>query len=169
MIQELRVPRARVAVLLRHQQALEKATGTTLRVQKDGGVDVQGDVEHLLVAVNLVKAIGRGFSYPSALTLLEEDAQLAVIAVDGTEKTVRRLMSRVIGRRGLAKKNIERFSGAKLCVYGKTVAILGPPGSVHMAATAVDDLLGGRKHTFVWAKLEKMKRLADEEADQDDI
>ena len=76
-----------------------------------------------------------------------------------SEKTVKRLLSRVIGKKGKAKNIIERLSGATICIYGKTVSVIGTPQSSAVASSAVEDLLEGRTHGYVYSKLEKRKRL----------
>ena len=159
MIQELRVPHARAPLVREAATNIQERTHTRIRVSKEGEVDLEGDVEGLLLASNVLRAVSRGFSVATALILLDENMQLAVVPVDGTEKTVRRLLSRVIGRRGNAKRNIERLTEAQIVVYGKTVAIIGTADDAARAADAVEDLLDGRKHSYVWAKLEKLKRL----------
>lgn len=159
MIQRVVIPRRRMVVLGKKRQDLERATHTQLSVSGTEAV-IEGEAEGVLTATNVVKAIGRGFSAAKAFLLLDEECQLHVISLQGeTEKTITRLMSRVIGRQGKAKKTIERLTGAHLCIRGKTVAVLGESEAVERAAGAVDDLLDGRKHSYVYAKLEKMNRV----------
>lgn len=159
MIQELRVPHARAPLVREAATKIQERTHTRIRVSKEGEVDLEGEVEGLLLASNVLRAVSRGFSIQSALILLDENLQFAVVPVDGSEKTVRRLLSRVIGRNGNAKRNIERLAEVQMVVYGKTVAIIGSAEGAARAADAVEDLLEGRKHSYVWAKLEKRKRL----------
>jgi len=164
MIQDLVIPARRVAVLFGKngsvKKKIEKSTKTALYVEKSGNARIEGkNVEGVLTAVQMVKAIGRGFSPEIAFILLKEGSQLNIISLQGkTEKTVKRLMSRVIGSDGRAKRNIEKLSGAQLCVRGKTVSIIGSLEAVHLASLAVEDLLAGRKHAYVYSRLEKMKR-----------
>ncbi|MBI4181404.1 MAG: RNA-processing protein [Candidatus Aenigmarchaeota archaeon] len=159
MFNELRVPRARAPLVRDAAARIQERTHTRIRVSKEGEVDLEGEVEGLLLAGNVLRAVSRGFSVASALVLLDEHLQLAVVPVDGTEKTIQRLLSRVIGRNGRAKHTIERLAGVQMVVYGKTVAIIGTAEAAARAAAAVEDLLDGRKHSYVWAKLEKLRRL----------
>jgi ribosomal RNA assembly protein len=50
---------------------------------------------------------------------------------------------------------MERLSGAKVSVYGKTVAILGYPEQMRVARTAIEMLLDGAPHGNVYSFLEK--------------
>jgi ribosomal RNA assembly protein len=50
---------------------------------------------------------------------------------------------------------MERLSGAKVSVYGKTVAILGYPEQIRIARTAIEMLLDGAPHGNVYSFLEK--------------
>jgi len=159
MIHEIKIPRSRTKILIKVRESLEKHTKTNIIPSVDGDVEIDGAPENLLIAVDIVKAIGRGFSPEIAFELLNEKKQLAVITVKGTENTIKRLMSRVIGRGGTAKRNIERLTESHICIFGKTVSVIGESDAVTVACTAVEDLLSGRKHAFVYSKLEKIKRL----------
>ena len=66
-------------------------------------------------------------------------------------------MGRVIGRKGTTRHIIERETGAKITVYGKTVAIIGNDESAWKAKEAVEELLSGRTHGFVYRRLLKGK------------
>jgi ribosomal RNA assembly protein len=164
MLQFLKIPARRIPALLGKKGAVKKriesSTKTRLKVQRSGEVEIDGEPEGQLTAMEIVKAIGRGFPPEKAMELLDENRQLSVISLQGqTEKTIKRLLSRVIGQQGRAKRNIERLTGASIRISGKTVSILGDSQALDMACTAVEDLLAGRTHAFVYSKLEKMKRL----------
>lgn len=171
MLQAVLIPVRRRAVLLgkkgKVKKKLEDSTKTTVAIH-EGDVDIEGETEGVLLASNIVKAIGRGFPPEEAFLLLQEDYHLTVISLQGeTGKTIKRLLSRVIGREGRAKQHIERLTGAFLRVQGKTISIIGDSNSLHLASTAVEDLLAGRRHGYVYAKLEKMKRMDEESFKQE--
>lgn len=166
MFQAIKIPEKRVSALLgkrgKTKKHLEQSTHTMVKVQREGDVEISGELEGVMVATEIVKAIGRGFPEEKAFLLLNDENQLAVISLQGeTEKTIKRLFGRVIGKQGKAKRQIERLTGASLCVFGKTIAVVGSAEAVSRATSAVDDLLGGRKHAYVYAKLEKINRLKE--------
>jgi len=152
----VRIPEERKPVLIgkegKTKALIERKAGVSLRVNED--VEIEGPPEKVFTAKEIVRAIGRGFSPKDALELLNEGYQLVVISLSGeTEKTVKRLMGRVIGRRGTTRHIIERETGALITVKGKTVAIIGDDESSWKARQAVEELLSGRTHGYVYRRL----------------
>ena len=68
---------------------------------------------------------------------------------------MKRLKGRVIGREGKSRKLIENLSEAYICVYGKTISIIGPPESASIAKQACEMLLKGSTHANGYKLLEK--------------
>ncbi len=154
----VRIPEERKPVLIgikgRAKSLVERRAGVKLRIKED--VEISGEPEKVLVAKDIVKAIGRGFSPKDALELLKEEHQLIVISLTGEkENTIKRLMGRVIGRKGTTRHIIERETGAIIAVKGKTVAIIGDGESSWKAKEAVEELLSGRTHGYVYRRLIK--------------
>jgi ribosomal RNA assembly protein len=157
-IEEVAIPEDRKSILIgsdgRTKEEIEKRTGTKLSITDY--VRIEGPVDGLLKAQNIVQAIGRGFSPKRAFRLLDEECQLEVITLkEEKENTRRRLFARVIGRDGGAKRNIERETGAMLSVYGKTISIVGKPGEIDAARQAVEALLEGKTHGYAYSLMEK--------------
>ncbi len=150
------IPNERKAILIGKDGTtkikLEKKTGTKITVADE--VAIEGDWETEVRAAEVVKAIGRGFSPSKALSLTRKDIFLDVISLKGSPNTIKRLMARVIGTSGKAKANIERFCGVSISVYGKTVSIIGTESRTRTARTAVEMILAGRMHNYVWRYLE---------------
>ena len=73
----------------------------------------------------------------------------------GTKSDMARIKGRIIGKDGRSSEVMERLSGAKVSVYGKTVAILGHPEQIRIARTAIEMLLDGAPHGNVYSFLEK--------------
>ena|SRR3989338_3755689 len=155
----VRIPEERKAVLIgpegRTKRSIEEQTRTKLMV--GDGVQVDGaDGLDVYVAGQIVKAIGRGFSPEQALLLLDGDAQLHIITLRQHSENKRRVMvARLVGSNGRAKKLIEQYSGCALAIQGKTVALIGSSGQLREAAGAVDAILNGRSHGFVYHRLER--------------
>ena len=159
-IVELSIPENRKAVLIgkdgRIKEDIEKKTGTSITVSDY--VKVEGPVEGLLKAENIVKAIGRGFSPRNARRLLNEDCCLEIISMEReSESTRRRLFSRVIGKNGDTRKIIEKETGAVISVYGKTVSIIGHPEELGAAQRAIGALLEGKKHSYAYSLINERK------------
>ncbi len=155
----VRIPEGRKAALIgpegRTKRSIEEQTRTKLAV--GDGVQVEGeDGLDVYTAVQIVKAIGRGFSPEQALLLTDEDAQLHVITLRQHSERKRRVMiARLVGSGGRAKKAIEQYTGCAMVVQGKTVALIGSSGQLREAAEAVDAILSGRSHGFVYHRLER--------------
>ncbi len=157
-IENILIPDERKAALIgrdgKTKAAIEKATGTRLRV--GDGVEIEGEPLDVMAARSIVLAIARGFSLTDAMLLLDEDCCIDVISLRGeTKKAEKRLMSRVIGRGGQAKKTIEDETGAKLAIYGKTVSIIGDARQLAQAREAVELLLKGKTHAYVFKRLKE--------------
>jgi len=154
------IPEQRKAVLIgkegKTKKKIEHLTGARIFVGAE--IQIDGDPENQLKTSEIIKAIGRGFSPEIALKLMDEDFQLDVINIKGSPNTIKRLLSRVIGTNGKAKKNIENLTGASIAVYGKTVSIIGDYKHMENARVAIEMLLAGRKHTTVWRYMENITK-----------
>ena len=122
-------------------------------------------------APEIVKAIGRGFKPDIAQQLLKQDFSLEILSLQeyiGKNKSkMRRLKGRIIGQDGSTRRVIEELTRTNICVYGKTVGIIGEVESVQIARRAIESLLAGSPHAPVYRWLEKKgrdlrKRMQDE-------
>jgi ribosomal RNA assembly protein len=160
----LKIPEERIAVLIgkdgRTKKRIEKATKTSIRIE-DNSVEIGGGVEHVLKASEVVKAIGRGFSPSSALTLLKEGYFMDIVVLRSeSTNTIRRLFGRIIGRSGKTREKLEFLTSTRISVYGKSVAIIGLYEDVRTAREAVERLLKGQRHGTVYGFLKgKQKEL----------
>lgn len=170
MNQTLKIPAERVGVLIgkdgETKRALEDRTGITISVDSEEG-DVEIDHTHAkdqgraMSALNVVQAIGRGFSPQKAFKLLDEDYFLEILDirdyVGKKQEHVVRMRARIIGTRGRTRELIEELTGAFVSVYGTTVAIIGDALQMDVAKRAVDMLLSGSEHATVYHFLEKRR------------
>ncbi len=169
---EIKIPKDRVAVLIGKKgfikRKIQRLTNTKIIVDsKEGDVTVEGEDSFAAYSTKLIiKAIGRGFNPDVALLLINEDYGLEVIDitefVGKSKKDMRRIKARVIGTKGKAWKMIERLTGCRLSVYGKTIAIIGHVEELTLARHAVEDLLKGSPHSnvyrYVQDKLKMMQK-----------
>jgi ribosomal RNA assembly protein len=63
----------------------------------------------------------------------------------------------VIGNQGKTRRKIEDSCGAKISIYGKTVAIIAGTAELDTASRCVEMLLKGRTHGYAYHFLEDMK------------
>ena len=169
---ELKIPKARIAVLIGEKGEIKNKIQKKLEVKlvidsKEGDIDIIGeDSVNILIAEKIVRAISRGFNTKHALKLINETYNLEVI--DLTEfvgKNVRqtkRVKSRLIGTDGKTRKTVELLSNTKIVIYGKTISIIGDYINVGVARKAIELLLIGKTHATVYKWLEGQKRALSE-------
>jgi ribosomal RNA assembly protein len=164
---ELKIPFDRVAVCIgpkgEVKKELESATKTRIEIDsKEGDVFIKGtDAVLLFTCREVIKAIGRGFNPDIAMQLLKQDICFELVSIDDFVKNRSqhaRLKGRVIGRDGSTRRNIEELTETYICVYGKTIGIIGPPDRLAIARRAIESLLSGSLHSTVYKWLEKKRR-----------
>ena len=151
---------------------LERRTNTKISVDRSGLVTVKGEADRMqdvYKAIDVVKAIGRGFAPHKAFKLLEEGFELRVISLRdyaNTKNRKRIIRGRLIGRGGSARTTIENMTNTFISVYGDTVSIIGKIPEIDIAEQAVINLILGRKHSTVFRELnESVMRLRSMEED----
>jgi len=157
----VKMPQERLAVLIGHEgkvkKEIERKTATKITVKED--VEIEGETFDVMLAAKVVKAISRGFSPESAFLLLDEEHELHVITLEGeSEKTIKRLMGRVIGREGKTRKKIEEACRARISVYGKTVSIIAPVSLLDAATRCVETLLKGKTHGYAYHVMDDLRK-----------
>jgi ribosomal RNA assembly protein len=164
---ELRIPKDRVGVLIGKEGEIKKEveteTQTKIKVDsKEGDVFISGeDALGLYSCREVIRAIGRGFNPDIARLLLKADYSFELIDLKeyaGKSKDIlRRIKGRVIGSEGKTRKLIEELSESYICIYGKTIGIIGLTDQVLTAREAVEKLLNGSPHSKVYKFLEKKR------------
>ncbi|OGS44695.1 MAG: RNA-processing protein [Euryarchaeota archaeon RBG_13_57_23] len=166
-MQSIKIPTDRVGALIGKggsvKQKLEERTGVKITIDSEEG-DVQVDHTHsedpsmALAVLNVVHAIGRGFSPTKAFLLLDDDYFLKIFDirdyVGKRQESVVRMRARVIGSRGKTRTLVEELTGAFVSVYGNTVALIGNTLQIDIASRALDMLLSGSEHAAVYNFLE---------------
>ncbi len=168
LFESMKIPKERIGVLIgpegKVKRRLEKLAEAVVEVDSATGiVEIEGKGNHANFrdGVNVVRAVGRGFSPKNAFLLFDEETILDVInmhdLVGGGEKSLKTKKGRVIGKHGLARDSIEKETGAKISVFGKTISIIGNAEAVETARRAIEMLLEGAKHATVMNFLKKGK------------
>lgn len=162
----VKIPEERVGVLVgpggSMKALIEEKAKAKLEIDSETGtVNIAEAQDPLLAmrAADLVKAIGRGFSPERALVLLDDDMlMLDVLDLSkavGTKADMARMKGRIIGKDGRTREIMERLTGVKLSIYGKTASLLGYPEQIRIARAAIEMLLDGAPHGNVYSFLEK--------------
>ena len=167
----VRIPTERIAVLIgkngKTKSLIEQACSVKIAIDSQSGetlISGHGEIEKIkpFKAVEIVSAIGRGFSPENAMTLLKGENTLHVIDLrefaGKSPSQVERIKGRIIGEGGKARKNMENLSGTSISVYGRTVAIIGDVTKLKLAVDAISSLSSGSMHGSVYNKLESARR-----------
>jgi ribosomal RNA assembly protein len=164
-----KIPVERVGVLLanngRVKKEIEEKTKTIITVDpQTGSVVIEPAFPNtsaldLIRAQNIVKAIGYGFSPERAFRLLDEDQILEVIDVrqyvGDKPNHIKRVLGRIIGEEGKARKTLEELTGTYISVYEPHVAIIGDYETANIAKRAVEMLIEGRTHSTVYKYVDR--------------
>lgn len=160
-MKEVKIPEDRVGVLIGEggetKEEFEDLTDCELVVE-DNVARIEGDALDEMNAQKVVKAIGRGFAPDKAFRLVERDVALYIIDISeyaSTSNSRDRLKGRVIGRDGEARRHIEKMTEVDICIYGKTISMIGKAENIQVAQQAVTMLLNGSSHSTAYNYLEK--------------
>lgn len=168
----VRIPNDRIAVLIGKSGSVKSKIEQSCRVM----LEVDGETGEVLVssteddaektnpfkAVEIVMAVGRGFSPDVAMTLLKDQNTLHIIDLKefaGRSKSgIERIKGRLIGEGGRARRNMENLSGTRISVYGKTVSVIGSVDRLRLAVDAISSISNGSMHGAVYGRLEAANR-----------
>ncbi len=164
------IPQERVGVLIGKngevRKEIMKATRTLITVEEGGRIVIEPESpevppQNLLKARDIVMAIGLGFSPEKAMKLLNDEYVLAVIDVKDlvdSPNHLKRILGRIIGEKGKARKNIEEIAGVDISISEGKVAIIGEILAVEAAKRAIYELIEGKMHSTVYRHLENAMR-----------
>jgi ribosomal RNA assembly protein len=170
--QVIKIPKDRIGVIIgkngKVKGQIEEKCNVTIEVDSEYGDTIistgSKPVEEMepFKAVEIVSAIGKGFSPERAYRLLGEEEVLQLIDLRDyagkSPNSLSRIKGRIIGEVGKSRKTIEDLSGTYISVYGHTVAIIGTFEEIKLATEAVTMLSKGRSHANVYNMLQEAKR-----------
>jgi ribosomal RNA assembly protein len=149
------------------KKKIEEETGITLDIDsKTGEISIDEtkteDPSLALKALDIVKAIGRGFSEERAMRLVDPEEYFRGIDIRDfagkSRKRITQLKGRLIGSKGKTRRIIEELSGADMSVYGNTVSLIGDMLRIDIAEKAVEMVLEGSEHASVYRFLENKRK-----------
>ena len=166
----MKIGRNRIAVLIgkngKTKEEIEEKLGVKIHLDsKTGDCEIKPVLNdpnynplNIYTAQKIVNAINRGFNPVKAMKLLEDDFDLEVFnlmsILGKSDKRIKRVKGRVIGRNGEMRKAIERYAESFISVYGKTVSIITDYENLQIARKAVSMLINGIPHHVVLKFLE---------------
>ncbi|HYA60687.1 MAG TPA: KH domain-containing protein [Candidatus Acidoferrum sp.] len=167
MRENIKAPYDRIGVLIgingSTKSEIEKRGEVTIDIDsKAGTIIIESDSINALRAVDVVKAIARGFSPERAYRLFDDEMViLDIIELSksvSTPKELKRILGRIIGKDGKTREIIESLTGSYISVYGKTISVIGYPEQTQIVRKAIEMLVEGAPHGTVYGFLEKKKQ-----------
>jgi len=165
---QLKIPKDRIAVLIGKdgeiKKRLEEETHTQISIDsKEGEVVVTGrDALLLYTCREIIRAIARGFNPEVAFQLLKSDYMFELVTlgdkITKSKNAMKRVKGRLIGTKGKTRHIIEEMTGCNVCVYGKTVGIIGSYDGVAIARKAIESIILGSPHSSVYSWLERRRK-----------
>ncbi|MFX1389675.1 MAG: KH domain-containing protein [Promethearchaeota archaeon] len=166
----MKIGKSRIAVVIgkdgKIKQEIEHNLGVKINLDsKSGHCEITPNLEsskyiplNVFTAEKIVNAINRGFNPIKAMKLLDDNYDLEIFnlirIIGKSEKKIKRIKGRVIGRNGEMRKAIEKYAESYLSVYGKTVSIIADYDNLQIARKAVSMLINGMPHHSVLKYLE---------------
>jgi ribosomal RNA assembly protein len=166
----MKIGKNRIAVLIGRDGKVKKEIETYLGVKinldsKTGACEILPNIEdpnymplNVFTAQKIVNAINRGFNPTKAMKLLEENYDIEVFnlmsVLGKSDKRIKRVKGRVIGRNGEMRKAIERYAESFVSVYGKTISVIADYENLQIARKAITMLINGIPHHVVLKFLE---------------
>jgi ribosomal RNA assembly protein len=165
-MQHVKVPQDRIGVLIGEggetMREIERRAEVRLDIDSESGsvaVESVGDPVTGLVAPDVVRAVGRGFTPETALSLLDDEMRMFdlidIDAASRNKKDLQRNKGRLIGENGRTRELMEELTGANVVIYGSTLGIVGQPDEVEAVRRASEMLLDGAPHGAVYSYLER--------------
>jgi ribosomal RNA assembly protein len=167
----IRIPKDRVGALIgksgKIKSKIENSCSVKLEINSDNGeIEISSNIDdekfQPFKAMEIVLAIGRGFTPEKAMRLLKGENTLHVIDLrefgGKSPDQIDRIRGRIIGEQGKARKNMENLSNTSITVYGRTVSIIGGPTQLKLAIDAIESLSSGSMHGHVYKRIESSRR-----------
>jgi ribosomal RNA assembly protein len=166
----MKIGKNRIAVLIGKNGIVKKDIESQLGVKinldsKTGACEVLPRIDdpnymplNVFTAQKIINAVNRGFNPSKAMKLLEDNYDLEVFnlmsVLGKSDKRIKRVKGRVIGRNGEMRKAIERYAESFVSVYGKTISIIADYDNLQIARKAITMLISGQPHHVVLKFLE---------------
>ncbi|MFX0057272.1 MAG: KH domain-containing protein [Candidatus Hodarchaeota archaeon] len=167
----MKIGKQRIAVLIgkngETKKEIEDSLGVNIKLDSStGDYEVKPILDNpkynplnIFTAQKIINAINRGFNPTKAMKLIDETYDLEIfnlyILLGRSEKRIKRIKGRIIGRNGEIRKAIERYAESYVSVYGKTVSIIAEYENLQIARNAISMILRGMPHHSVLKFLER--------------
>lgn len=154
--EEILIPENRFNHILKSKRKIEELGKVELSINKSEHLVkvISEDAVKAWIGKLVVRAIARGFDLKEARKLFNtefEYIQIDLRDFHGKNKNQqKRLKSRIIGRKGTAKRKISSLTNTDISIFGKTISVIGEPENIEVARKAIEMLLSGARHATVY-------------------
>ena len=167
-MRSIRIPQDRIGALIgpkgSTKRMIQKISGISIEIDNEEGEVLIHDEKETadplmaLKIIDVIKAIGRGFSPDKAQRLFQDDEYLDIVDlkefVGSRKNQLTRIRGRLIGENGKTRRIIEDLTGCEMVIYGDTVSLIGTSVSLPVAKHAIELILNGSDHATVYHYLE---------------
>ena len=167
-MRSIRIPQDRIGALIgpkgSTKRMIQKISGISIEIDNEEGEVLIHDEKETadppmaLKIIDVIKAIGRGFSPDKAQRLFQDDEYLDIVDlkefVGSRKNQLTRIRGRLIGENGKTRRIIEDLTGCEMVIYGDTVSLIGTSVSLPVAKHAIELILNGSEHATVYHYLE---------------
>jgi hypothetical protein len=88
--------------------------------------------------------------------IMDDEEVLDIIEIKGmNDRRAEAVRGRIIGAGGKARRILEIFTGCSVSVYGRTISLIGNPEQVQFGRRAIEMLISGATHKYVYKFLER--------------
>ncbi|MCE4623845.1 MAG: KH domain-containing protein [Caldisphaeraceae archaeon] len=150
------------------KELIKKDYGVSITLDNENSIAIIKPVSessspaNLMKVKDLIAALSIGFTGEEAMELLRSENILITIDIKsrlGNSKNhVRRILGRIIGEGGRAKRTLEEITGTRIHIGSHAIGIIGDYDRSIIAQYGIDMLIEGRMHGTVYRKLEEMMR-----------
>ncbi len=148
-IKEIEKKKERIESLASVHISREKNSNIFEIVGKDGIAVEKGYL--------MVQAISLGFDLEDTEDLFEA-TDIKIINLKNylsSKKAIIRQKSRIIGRKGLAKKKIEELGKCKIRIKGSKIGVIAKTEDIDRVLKCIESLISGKPHGYAYKYLEK--------------
>lgn len=159
---ESSLPKKKLNEVRKVKGILEKSLDIKIKFENDSILFESENTFSINIFEDFLRALNVGFPLEDALKIVTEDFIIKEIDVERftgkDKKHKRRVIARVIGREGSAKRTIEEMTSTKIMIGDRMIYILGLPDDVSLAMEALEEILKGRKHSTAYRRIRKRAR-----------
>ena len=155
----IRIPWRSVREIERKKEKIESLAGVRIQREKGSNLfEIKGeDGISVEKGYLMVQAVSLGFDLEDAKDLFEV-TDIKIINLKNylsSKKAIIRQKSRIIGRKGLAKKKIEELGKCKIRIKGSKIGIIAKTEDIDKVLKCIESLISGKPHSYAYKYLEK--------------